>query len=255
MRPQRAFALAARGGTVAARGADQSSPNRSSLADLVLREIDVRTTVAHVCDDRPPGALDLLTSRLLSDVLVDRVVPLDRVVARRPSNRSVAARTNGKILVDPGAMADVAVLGLAGWARRWPEAGRLAGHRSPSGTGAGHGSGGRRGAGRELPATIAADTAPGGRSAATVAPARLTRSAGGMWCCRSSPTCCTTRAGAAGHRVLRALAPGAGGVVILATSGVAAAKALAEGIDRCRAPAFVDAPVSGSVPRHGRSVW
>ena len=38
------------------------------------------TTVAHVCDENLPAALDLLAERDLAALLVERVVPLDRAV-------------------------------------------------------------------------------------------------------------------------------------------------------------------------------
>ena len=76
---QRAFTLAARGGTVLLVGLTKQ-PQPIEFADLVLREIDVRTTVAHVCDTDLPAALDLLTERPLSPVLLDRVVALDDIV-------------------------------------------------------------------------------------------------------------------------------------------------------------------------------
>ena len=37
------------------------TPQPLKLADVVLQEIDVRTTVAHVCDTDLPAALELLT--------------------------------------------------------------------------------------------------------------------------------------------------------------------------------------------------
>jgi (R,R)-butanediol dehydrogenase/meso-butanediol dehydrogenase/diacetyl reductase len=97
----RALALAARGGTVLLVGLTQV-PQPLKLSDVVLQEIDVRTTVAHVCDTDLPAALDLLTDRPLSPVLVDRVVPLERVVT--DGFEPLAAGTvHGKVLVEaPG---------------------------------------------------------------------------------------------------------------------------------------------------------
>jgi (R,R)-butanediol dehydrogenase/meso-butanediol dehydrogenase/diacetyl reductase len=95
---QRAFALAARGGSVLLVGLTKQ-PQPIELADLVLREIDVRTTVAHVCDADLPAALDLLTRRPLADIVVDRVMALEEVVAGFERLASGAAR--GKIVVDP----------------------------------------------------------------------------------------------------------------------------------------------------------
>lgn len=71
--------------------------------DLILREIDVVTTVAHVCDEDLPAAISLLRERDLAGLLVERVVALDRVVenALRPM---AEGRTGGKMLVDPQAV-------------------------------------------------------------------------------------------------------------------------------------------------------
>jgi (R,R)-butanediol dehydrogenase/meso-butanediol dehydrogenase/diacetyl reductase len=95
---QRAFALTARGGSVLLVGLTKQ-PQPLELADVVLREIDVRTTVAHVCDTDLPRALELLTARPLSPMVVDRVVPIGDVVAGFEYLASGAAR--GKIVVDP----------------------------------------------------------------------------------------------------------------------------------------------------------
>jgi (R,R)-butanediol dehydrogenase / meso-butanediol dehydrogenase / diacetyl reductase len=94
---QRAFALAARGGRVLLVGLTKQ-PQPVDLADLVLREVDVRTTVAHVCDTDLPAALDLLARRPLSPVVLDGVVPLSEAVEAFDRLASGAAR--GKIVVD-----------------------------------------------------------------------------------------------------------------------------------------------------------
>jgi (R,R)-butanediol dehydrogenase/meso-butanediol dehydrogenase/diacetyl reductase len=95
----RAAALTRRGGTLALVGLNQQ-PQPLMLADLVLREVDVRTTVAHVCADDLPAALDLLTDWPLSPLLLDRVVPLADVVAQG-LDPLVAGAVHGKVLVDP----------------------------------------------------------------------------------------------------------------------------------------------------------
>jgi (R,R)-butanediol dehydrogenase/meso-butanediol dehydrogenase/diacetyl reductase len=94
---QRAFALAARGGTVLLVGLTKQ-PQPVDLADLVLREVDVHTTVAHVCDADLPVALDLLARRPLSPIVLDGVVPLGGVLDA--FNRLAAGAARGKILVD-----------------------------------------------------------------------------------------------------------------------------------------------------------
>ena len=95
----RAFALAARGGSVLLVGLTQA-PQPLQLADVILREVDARTTVAHVCDTDLPAALDLLAARPLAPLLVDRVVALEDVVPDgfEPLAAGVA---RGKILVTP----------------------------------------------------------------------------------------------------------------------------------------------------------
>jgi (R,R)-butanediol dehydrogenase/meso-butanediol dehydrogenase/diacetyl reductase len=94
---QRSAQLVATGGTVLLVGLVKA-PQSLALADLVLREVTVRTTVAHVCDADLPRALELLRDRPLADELVGRVVPLERVVtdALEPL---VAGAVPGKVLV------------------------------------------------------------------------------------------------------------------------------------------------------------
>jgi (R,R)-butanediol dehydrogenase / meso-butanediol dehydrogenase / diacetyl reductase len=94
---QRAFSLAARGGSVLLVGLTKL-PQPLDLADLVLREVDVRTTVAHVCDTDLPAALDLLARRPLSHIVVDRVVGLGEVVDA--FDRLATGTARGKIVVD-----------------------------------------------------------------------------------------------------------------------------------------------------------
>jgi len=95
----RALALARRGGTVLLVGLTKT-PQPLELADVVLREVDIRTTVAHVCDTDLPAALEILADRPLSSVLVEQVVRLDRVVADG-FEPLAAGRTRGKLLIDP----------------------------------------------------------------------------------------------------------------------------------------------------------
>jgi len=96
---ERAFALAVQGGTVLLVGLNQA-PQPLSLAELVLREVNVHTTVAHVCDQDMPEALALLAERPLAPTLLDCIVPLDDVVAGG-LEPLVAGTASGKILVDP----------------------------------------------------------------------------------------------------------------------------------------------------------
>lgn len=96
---QRAVRLVAPGGNVLLVSLVKA-PQSLELADLVLREITVRTTVAHVCDADLPRALDLLDRLPLSGLLVDRVVPLDTVVSDA-FEPLASGSVPGKILVAP----------------------------------------------------------------------------------------------------------------------------------------------------------
>ncbi|MCY0877537.1 MAG: alcohol dehydrogenase catalytic domain-containing protein [Firmicutes bacterium] len=92
-----ALSVAARGGTLLLVGL-QSEPASLDFHDLVVREVLVRTTNAHVCVTDLPEAVRILQERPLSDVLVDRVVSLDEFVAKglEPLSRGEVA---GKVLV------------------------------------------------------------------------------------------------------------------------------------------------------------
>lgn len=86
-----------RGGTLQLVGLPKK-PVSFNAVDLTLREIDVKTTVAHVCDTDLPHALQLLEEQDLSGLLVDRVVPLEDAVdgALVPL---AEGRASGKLLV------------------------------------------------------------------------------------------------------------------------------------------------------------
>jgi (R,R)-butanediol dehydrogenase/meso-butanediol dehydrogenase/diacetyl reductase len=94
---QRSADLVATGGTVLLVGLVKA-PQSLALADLVLREVTIRSTVAHVCDTDLPRALELLRDRPLADELVGRVVPLDRVVTDAMEPLAAGA-VPGKVLV------------------------------------------------------------------------------------------------------------------------------------------------------------
>ncbi len=95
----RALALAARGGRVLLVGLVKT-PQELVLSDTVLREVDIATTVAHVCATDLPRALDLLTRTPLADVVGVSVVALDDVV-RDGLEPLVDGTAGGKVLVDP----------------------------------------------------------------------------------------------------------------------------------------------------------
>lgn len=90
--------LTRRGGTVLLVGLPKKEVSFNAV-DLILREIDVMTTVAHVCDKNMPAALALLAERDLAALLVEKVVPLERAVEEALVPMAEGA-ARGKLLVD-----------------------------------------------------------------------------------------------------------------------------------------------------------
>jgi (R,R)-butanediol dehydrogenase/meso-butanediol dehydrogenase/diacetyl reductase len=97
--PALATRLVRRGGRVVLIGL-QAAERSLDLADLVLREVDVVTTVAHICDHDLPAALDLLVDPALSTAAIDRVIPLDALVSDGLVPLS-EGRVKGKVVVAP----------------------------------------------------------------------------------------------------------------------------------------------------------
>jgi len=97
--PGAALAAARRGGRVLIVGL-QSEPREIDLFSFTVREVDLLTTLAHVCDVDLPDALTLLASTDLADAVIDRVIPLADLVD--DGIRPLAAGTaRGKIVVAP----------------------------------------------------------------------------------------------------------------------------------------------------------
>jgi (R,R)-butanediol dehydrogenase/meso-butanediol dehydrogenase/diacetyl reductase len=96
---QRAVRMAARGGRVLLVGLAHD-PQTLDLADATLREVDLLTTVAHVCAEDIPEALRLLADGRIAGRLLDRVIALDALVDDG-LEALLAGRASGKILVDP----------------------------------------------------------------------------------------------------------------------------------------------------------
>jgi (R,R)-butanediol dehydrogenase/meso-butanediol dehydrogenase/diacetyl reductase len=96
---QRAVRMTARGGRVLLVGLAHG-PQELDLAEATLREVDLRTTVAHVCGADIPAALRLLTDGGVAGHLLDRVIGLDALVPDG-LDALVERRATGKILVDP----------------------------------------------------------------------------------------------------------------------------------------------------------
>lgn len=77
--PQLAQRTVRRGGTILLLGL-QAAPRPLDLSDLTLREVDLITSVAHVCDLDLPVSLDALTDPQLVETALDRVIELDSIV-------------------------------------------------------------------------------------------------------------------------------------------------------------------------------
>jgi (R,R)-butanediol dehydrogenase / meso-butanediol dehydrogenase / diacetyl reductase len=96
---ERALRMAARSGRVLSVGLPHG-PQPIELAQATLREVDLVTTVAHVCAADMPEALDLLTDGWLAGLLLDRVIGLDALVPEG-LEALTERRIRGKVLVDP----------------------------------------------------------------------------------------------------------------------------------------------------------
>ena len=99
--PSAAIAGARRGGRVLLVGL-HGAPRELDLTQMILREIDIVTTVAHVCDTDIPAALELLAGSDVAAVTAGPRIRLDALV--EDGLRPLAERrAPGKILVDPRA--------------------------------------------------------------------------------------------------------------------------------------------------------
>jgi len=96
---EKSFGLVRDGGEVTLVGLNKT-PQALVLSDIVLREVNMRSTVAHVCASDIPAALNLLVDFPLSEILPTRVISLEAIVDEglEPLSRGAV---NGKLLVDP----------------------------------------------------------------------------------------------------------------------------------------------------------
>ncbi|WP_376796578.1 alcohol dehydrogenase catalytic domain-containing protein [Thermogemmatispora sp.] len=101
--PALALAAAQRGGRLLLVGL-QAEPRALDLHTAVIREVEILTTNAHVCPIDLPEALALLRQSELAAQVIERVIPLERLV---PDGLLAMAegRAYGKILLDPQAEA------------------------------------------------------------------------------------------------------------------------------------------------------
>lgn len=77
--PTVAIHAAKRGGRVVIVGL-QAKPPPVDLFDAALREVELTTTVAHVCGTDLPASLDVMAKTDLAAQVLDRVIPLEAVV-------------------------------------------------------------------------------------------------------------------------------------------------------------------------------
>jgi threonine dehydrogenase-like Zn-dependent dehydrogenase len=98
--PAAAIASARRGGRVLLVGL-HGAPRELDLTRMTLREVDVLTTVAHVCDSDIPAALDLLAAGDIARIGAGPRIGLDALV-EEGLGPLAERRASGKILVDPG---------------------------------------------------------------------------------------------------------------------------------------------------------
>jgi D-arabinose 1-dehydrogenase-like Zn-dependent alcohol dehydrogenase len=87
-----------RGGRVAIIGL-QKEPVPSNLYQLVMGEVEMTTAMAHVFASELPEAVEILSTTELARHVLDRVIPLERVV---PDGLVplMERQAKGKILVD-----------------------------------------------------------------------------------------------------------------------------------------------------------
>jgi (R,R)-butanediol dehydrogenase/meso-butanediol dehydrogenase/diacetyl reductase len=93
-----AISLVRNGGTILQVGL----PSRQQEVDihsLVMREISVRTTLAHVCGEDLAPALEILATTNLGEELLDSVRPLEDIAGQL--ERLATGRLEGKVLFVP----------------------------------------------------------------------------------------------------------------------------------------------------------
>lgn len=97
--PAAALAGARRGGRVLLVGL-HGAPRELDLTAMIVREVDVFTTLAHVCDTDIPAALELLATSRVAEVAAGPRIGLSSLVEEglRPL---AERRAGGKIVVDP----------------------------------------------------------------------------------------------------------------------------------------------------------
>ncbi len=96
--PQLALDIVRRGGHALILGL-HTGTRELNLLRLTLQEVDLHGTLAHVCSDDIPEALDILSSTTVADHVLDQVISLDDLVELGIAPL-VERRAKGKIVVD-----------------------------------------------------------------------------------------------------------------------------------------------------------
>lgn len=94
----RAIALVRDGGRILQVGLP-ATRQKADVHRLVMREIDITTTLAHVCGDDLAPALEILATTGLGEELLDSVHPLDDLPAEL--DRLARGEVDGKVVFDP----------------------------------------------------------------------------------------------------------------------------------------------------------
>jgi threonine dehydrogenase-like Zn-dependent dehydrogenase len=96
--PSNAIHAAKRGGRVVIVGLI-AEPPPVDLFDAALREVELATTVAHICDTNLPESLAVLAQTGVAAQVLDRVIPLERIVDDGLAPLA-EGRAGGKIVVE-----------------------------------------------------------------------------------------------------------------------------------------------------------
>ena len=99
--PGVAIAAAKRGGTVLLVGL-QAAPVPLDLFSATIREVDIKTTLAHVCDEDLAAAVELLDTTEFAHSVFGALIGLSEIV---PQGRVplAAGTAHGKLVVDVNA--------------------------------------------------------------------------------------------------------------------------------------------------------
>ncbi len=96
--PSNAIHAAKRGGRVVIVGLI-AEPPPVDIFDAALREVELATTVAHICDTNLPESLAVLAQTKVASQVLDRVIPLERIVDDGLAPLA-EGRAGGKIVVE-----------------------------------------------------------------------------------------------------------------------------------------------------------